>query len=66
MKQSSPFKHFMQGLRATAATCPDPRKGKNKGYTLVDAALGAFAVCFYAESVVSGASAGDASAHGAK
>ena len=44
MKQSSPFKHFMQRLRATAATFPDPRKGKNKRYTLVDAALGAFII----------------------
>lgn len=46
MKQSSPFKHFMQRLRATAATFPDKRKGKTTRYTLVDAALGAFAVFF--------------------
>lgn len=46
MKQSSPFKHFMRRLRATAATFPDERKGKNTRYTLVDAALGAFAVFF--------------------
>ena len=46
MKQSSPFNHFMQRLRATAATFPDPRKGKNTRYPLVDAALGAFAVFF--------------------
>jgi hypothetical protein len=36
----------MRRLRATAATFPDPRKGKNTRYTLVDAALGAFAVFF--------------------
>ena len=46
MKQSSPFKSFVQRLRATAATFPDERKGKNTRYTLVDAALGAFAVFF--------------------
>ena len=46
MKQSSPFTHFMQRLRATATTFPDKRKGKNTRYTLVDAALGAFAVFF--------------------
>ena len=46
MKQSSPFKHFLRRLRATAATFPDTRKGKNTRYTLVDAALGAFAVFF--------------------
>ena len=46
MKQSSPFKPFLQRLRATAATFPDNRKGKNTRYTLVDAALGAFAVFF--------------------
>jgi hypothetical protein len=46
MKQSSPFKPLIQRLRATAATFPDKRKGKNTRYTLVDAALGAFAVFF--------------------
>ena len=46
MKQSSPFDQFMQRLRATATTFPDKRKGKNTRYTLVDAALGAFAVFF--------------------
>lgn len=36
----------MRRLRATAATFPDPRKGKHTRYTLVDAALGTFAVFF--------------------
>ena len=46
MSKSSPFKNFLQALRTTIATFPDTRKGKNKHYTLLDAALGAFAVFF--------------------
>jgi hypothetical protein len=46
MSQPSPFEQFVQAFRATVATFPDQRKGKNKHYTLVDAALGAFAVFF--------------------
>lgn len=46
MKKVSPFKDFLRALRAAIATFPDPRKGKNKHYTMQDAALGAFAVFF--------------------
>ena len=35
-----------QAFRATVATFPDKRTGKNTHYSLVDAALGAFAVFF--------------------
>ena len=46
MSRLSPFTRFVQALRATIATFPDKRTGKNKRYSLVDAALGAFAVFF--------------------
>jgi hypothetical protein len=46
MSKPSPFNHFIQALRTASATFPDKRKGKNKHYALVDAALGAFAVFF--------------------
>jgi hypothetical protein len=46
MSRPAPFKQFVQVLRATIATFPDKRKGNNKHYALVDAALGAFAVFF--------------------
>jgi hypothetical protein len=46
MSKLSPFTHFIQALRTAIATFPDKRKGKNKHYALVDAALGAFAVFF--------------------
>src|SRR2546422_8678003 len=46
MSQPLAFDQFVQAFRATVATCPDQRKGKNKQYSLVDAALGAFAVFF--------------------
>jgi hypothetical protein len=46
MSKPSPFKKFIQAFRTTIATFPDTRKGKNKHYALVDAALGAFAVFF--------------------
>jgi hypothetical protein len=46
MSKPSPFKHFVRVLRGTIATFPDTRKGNNKHYALVDAALGAFAVFF--------------------
>jgi hypothetical protein len=46
MSQSPPFTNFLHALRTTMATFPDPRKGKNKHYSLVDAAVGAFAVFF--------------------
>lgn len=46
MRKSSPFTDFLQALRTTIATFPDTRKGKNKHYTLRDAARGAFAVFF--------------------
>lgn len=35
-----------QQMRRTFATFIDPRKGKNKSYTMVDAALSAFSVFF--------------------
>jgi hypothetical protein len=46
MSKPSPFKQFIQAFRTVIATFPDKRKGKNTHYTLVDAALGAFAVFF--------------------
>lgn len=46
MSQPLACEQFVQALRATGATCPDPRKGKNKHYALVDAAVGAVAVSF--------------------
>lgn len=46
MRKVSPFKDFLRVLRAAIATFPDPRQGKNKHYTMQDAALGAFAVFF--------------------
>jgi len=46
MSKASPFTEFLHALRTAAATFPDTRKGKNKHYTVRDAALGAFAVFF--------------------
>jgi hypothetical protein len=46
MSQASPFTDFLHALRTATATFPDTRKGKNKHYTVRDAALGAFAVFF--------------------
>src|SRR5712691_9235253 len=46
MSKVTPFTDFLHALRTTMATCPDTRKGKNKPYTVRDAALGAFAVFF--------------------
>jgi hypothetical protein len=46
MSKLSPFTPFVQAFRTVIATFPDKRKGKNKRYALVDAALGAFAVFF--------------------
>jgi hypothetical protein len=46
MNQTSPFTDFLHVLRAATATFPDLRKGKNKHYTVRDAALSAFAVFF--------------------
>jgi len=46
MSKPSAFTQFIRTFRATIATFPDKRKGKNKHYALVDAALGAFAVFF--------------------
>ena len=46
MSKPLAFEQFVQAFRATVATFPDQRKGKNKHYALVDAALGAFAVFF--------------------
>jgi hypothetical protein len=46
MSQPLAFEQFVQAFRATVATFPDPRKGKNKHSALVDAALGAVAVFF--------------------
>src|SRR5882724_2758405 len=46
MSKASPFTEFLHALRTAAATFPDTRKGKNKYYTVRDAALGAFAVFF--------------------
>jgi hypothetical protein len=46
MSQPSTFPQFIRAFRAAIATGPDKRKGKNKHYALVDAALGAFAVFF--------------------
>src|SRR5215475_3852813 len=46
MSQPSTFSQFIRAFRAAIATGADKRKGKNKHYALVDAALGAFAVFF--------------------
>jgi hypothetical protein len=46
MSKASPFTDFLRAVRAATATFPDIRKGKNKHYTVQDAALGAFAVFF--------------------
>jgi len=46
MSTPSPFNQFVQAFRAPIATFPAKRTGKNKHYSLVDAALGAFAVFF--------------------
>jgi hypothetical protein len=46
MSKAAPFTQFLQTLRATMATFPDTRTGKNNHYTVLDAALGAFAVFF--------------------
>jgi hypothetical protein len=46
MSQPLAFEQFVQAFRATVATFPDQRQGKNKPYALVDAALGALAVFF--------------------
>jgi hypothetical protein len=46
MSKASPFTDFLHALRTTMATFPDTRKGKNKHYTVLDAARGAFAVFF--------------------
>ena len=46
MSQPATFTQFLRALRPTIATFPDKRKGKNKHYAVVDAALGAFAVFF--------------------
>lgn len=46
MSKASPFTDFLHALRTAAAAFPDVRKGKNKHYTVRDAALGAFAVFF--------------------
>lgn len=46
MSKLSPFTQFIQAFRTAIATFPDTRKGKNKHYAVVDAALGAFAVFF--------------------
>jgi hypothetical protein len=46
MSQPSTFSQFIRAFRAAIATGPDKRKGKNKHYALVDAALGALAVFF--------------------
>jgi hypothetical protein len=46
MSKPSAFDQFVQAFRATVATFPDQRKGKNTHYALGDAALGAFAVFF--------------------
>src|SRR5882724_5355525 len=46
MSKTSPFTDFLHALRTAMAAFPDLRKGRNKHYTLLDAALGAFAVFF--------------------
>ena len=46
MSKASPFTDFLYALRTATAAFPDTRKGKNKHYTVGDAALGAFAVFF--------------------
>lgn len=46
MNKPVPFTQFIPAFRTAIATFPDNRKGKNKHYALVDAALGAFAVFF--------------------
>jgi len=38
MSKASPFTDFLRALRAGIATFPDTRKGKNKHYTIRDAA----------------------------
>jgi hypothetical protein len=46
MSKAAPYTEFLRALRTATATFPDTRKGKNKHYTVRDAALGAFAVFF--------------------
>jgi hypothetical protein len=46
MSKPSTFTQFIRAFRATVATFPDERTGKNTQYSLTDAALGAFAVFF--------------------
>jgi hypothetical protein len=46
MSKPSAFNEFVQAFRATIEQFPDKRTGNNKHYSLVDAALGAFAVFF--------------------
>jgi len=46
MSKPSPFNQFVQAFRAMIDTFPDKRTGKNKHSSLVEAALGAFAVFF--------------------
>ncbi|HEV8717124.1 MAG TPA: hypothetical protein VGX03_30430 [Candidatus Binatia bacterium] len=46
MSKPPAFEQFVQAVRATIATFPDKRTSKNTRYSLVDAALGAFAVFF--------------------
>jgi hypothetical protein len=46
MNKPTVFDQFVQAFRITVATFPDKRTGKNTHYSLVDAALGAFAVFF--------------------
>jgi hypothetical protein len=46
MSKPSAFNEFVQAFRATIEHFPDKRTGKNKQYSLVDAALGAFSVFF--------------------
>ncbi len=46
MNKPAVFDQFIQAFRATVAAFPDKRTGKNTHYSLVDAALGAFAVFF--------------------
>jgi hypothetical protein len=62
MSKASPFTDFLHALRTATATFPDPRKGKNKHYTVRDAALGAFAV-FFTQSPSFLASQRDRAAH---
>jgi hypothetical protein len=46
MSKPRAFEQFVQAFQATIATFPDKRTGNNTRYSLVDAALGAFAVFF--------------------